>query len=62
MCFDGSTKVTILSELINITLSVVTPDIHLSTLPPIKMQGLISLQSGWPISAMTSSISDIRII
>ena len=62
MCFDGSTNVNILSELINISLLGVKSEIHLDTLPFIITHGLISLQSGWPISARTSSISDIRIV
>ena len=62
MFFDGSTSVNILSELINISLLGVKSDIHLDTLPSIITHGLISLQSGWPISARTSSISDIRIV
>ena len=62
MFCDGSTSVNILSELINISLLGVKSDIHLDTLPSIITHGLINLQSGWPISARTSSISDIRII
>ena len=62
MFFDGSTSVNILSELINISLLGVRSDIHFDTLPSIITHGFINLQSGWPISARTSSISDIRIV
>ena len=62
MCGDGATNVNILSELINISLLGVKSDIHLDTLPSIITHGFINLQSGWPISAKTSSISDIKII
>ena len=62
MFFDGSTNVNILSELINISLLGVRSDIHLDTLQSIITHGFINLQSGWPISARTSSISDIRIV
>ncbi len=62
MCGDGSTNVNILSELINISVFDVRSDIHLDTFPSIITHGLISLQSGWPISAKTSSISDIKIV
>ena len=62
MCFDGSTNVNILSELINISLLGVKSDIHLDTLPSIITHGFINLQSGCPISARTSSISAIKII
>jgi len=62
MFCDGSTNVNILSELINISLLGVRLDIHLDNLPSIITHGLINLQSGWPISARTSSISDIRIV
>ena len=62
MCSDGSTNVNILSELINISLFGVKSDIHVSTLPSIIVHGLINLQSGCPMSAKTSSISDIKII
>ena len=62
MFCDGSTNVNILSELINISLLGVKSDIHLDNFPSIITHGFINLQSGWPISAKTSSISDIKII
>ena len=46
MCFDGSTNVNILSELINISLLGVKSEIHLDTLPFIITHGFINLQSG----------------
>ena len=62
MCGDGSTNVNILSELINISVLGVKSDIHFDNFPSIITHGLINLQSGCPISAKTSSISDIRIV
>ena len=68
MCFDGSTNVNILSELINISLLGVKSEIHLDTLPFIITHGFINLQSGWQFllelhqSQISESFDSLRVI